>query len=94
MVVYLSGRVTGDPGYRDRFKEYAGELEKKGHTVLHPAMLPEALAPAAETLIRLTMIDVADEVVFMENWKESEGAELERSYCVRIGKPRRYPFGR
>lgn len=94
MVIYLSGGITGDMDYREKFKEYAKKLEETGHTVLHPAMLPETLTPAAGTRIRMAMIDAADEVVFLGDWEESEGAQLERGYCIRIGKPRRYPFGR
>ena len=94
MVIYVTGLITGDPDYREKFAEYAKKLEEIGHTVLHPAILPAALAPAASTPIRMAMIDAADEVVFLGDWEESEGAQLERGYCIRIGKPRRYPFGR
>jgi len=33
------------------------------------------------------MIDSADMVVFLPNWQDSKGAQLERAYCCYVDKP-------
>lgn len=86
MKVYIAGKITGDPGYREKLRKAAEELGKWGYTVLSPAELPEGMAPAAYMRICFAMIDVADAVVFLPDAKESAGAKLERAYCDYIGK--------
>ena len=41
MKVYIAGKITGDPGYREKFRKAAEELGKWGNTALSPAELPE-----------------------------------------------------
>ena len=40
MKVYIAGKITGDPGYRDKFAAAEIQLGWQGHTVLNPAELP------------------------------------------------------
>ena len=86
MKVYIAGKITGDPGYRDKFAAAEIQLGGQGHTVLNPAELPEGMAPADYMRICFAMIDVADAVVFLPDAAESAGARLERAYCEYIGK--------
>ena len=86
MKVYIAGKITGDPGYRDKFAAAEIQLGGQGHTVLNPAELPEGMAPADYMRICFAMIDVADAVVFLPGAAESAGARLERAYCEYIGK--------
>ena len=86
MKVYIAGKITGDPGYRDKFAAAEIQLGWQGNTVLNPAELPEGMTPADYMRICLAMIDVADSVVFLPNAKDSAGARLERAYCEYIGK--------
>ena len=86
MKVYIAGKITGDPGYREKFRKAAEELGKWGNTALSPAELPEGMAPADYMRICFAMIDVADAVVFLPDAKESAGAKLEMEYCEYIGK--------
>lgn len=37
MKIYIAGKITGDPKYRERFREEAERLEGLGHIVLNPA---------------------------------------------------------
>lgn len=39
MKIYIAGKITGDPKYRDRFRDEAERLEGLGHIVLNPAEL-------------------------------------------------------
>ena len=86
MKVYIAGKITGDPGYRDKFAEVEIQLFHHGHTVLNPAELPSGMSREDYMRICFAMIDVADAVVFLQDAKDSAGARLEMAYCEYIGK--------
>ena len=97
MKIYIAGKITGDDAYKEKFSAAAAALEREGHTVLNPAVLPEGMEPADYMRICLAMIDIADEVVFLPDTVKSTGAVLEHQYCSYIGKPiswRNGEFGR
>lgn len=87
MKIYIAGKITGDPKYRDRFRGEAKKLEALGHIVLNPAALPEGMSKAEYMRICFAMIDCADTVFLLPGWQGSPGARLERAYCSYIGKP-------
>lgn len=87
MKIYLAGKISGDPGYREKFARWQDKLEKDGATVLNPANNPEGLSKADYMRLSFAMIDAADEVAFLPDAEESPGAQLERLYCEYIGKP-------
>lgn len=86
MKIYIAGKITGDPEYRDRFREEAEKLEGLGHIVLNPAELPEGMSKAEYMRICFAMIDCADTVFLLPGWQGSPGARLEQAYCSYIGK--------
>jgi len=85
--VYIAGKITGEPRYKEIFAKEADRQRAAGNIVLNPAELPEDMKPADYMRICLAMIDVADEVVFLPNFFGSRGATIERSYCAYTGKP-------
>ena len=87
MKIYIAGKITGDPKYRDRFREEAEKLEGLGHIVLNPAELLEGMSKAEYMRICFAMIDRADTVFLLPGWQGSAGARLEQAYCSYIGKP-------
>lgn len=56
MKVYLAGKITGDPNYREKFAAAAKKLES------------------------------ADTAVFLPDWEDSPGAQLEKHWCEYVGK--------
>ena len=86
MKVYIAGKITGDPGYREKFAAAEIQLGGQGHTVLNPAELPGGMSREDYMRICFAMIDVADAVVFLPDAAESEGARLEMAYCEYIEK--------
>ena len=86
MKVYIAGKITGNENYREEFAKAQDELEKKGYTVLNPAVLPEGLTKGEYMRICFSMIDTADEVHFLTGWQDSEGAKVEYAYCLYVGK--------
>lgn len=90
MKVYLAGKITGDPDYREKFAEWAMRIEKtRGAVVISPAVTPAGLTKADYMRICLAMLDSADEVVFLPDWQGSPGARLEMHWCEYTGKPYR-----
>ena len=92
MKIYIAGKITGDPDYREKFNAAAEALAGEGHTVLNPATLPEGLSRAEYMQICFQMIFAADMVVFLEDFIESKGAMLEYSLCNYIGKEMEFPL--
>ena len=85
--IYIAGKITGDPNYKDKFTNMESELLKiPGTAVINPAALPTGLEPADYAKICFAMINSSDIVVFAPNYKKSQGALLEMQYCRYIQK--------
>ncbi len=52
MKVYIAGKISGDPKYREKFAAEQELLEGQGHIVLNPAELPEGLSSACLHCVR------------------------------------------
>lgn len=87
MIIYLAGKITANPEYRQQFAAAKAQLEAEGHIVLNPAELPEGMSKAAYMRICFAMIDTADEVRALPNFYYSPGARVEALYAEYIGKP-------
>ena len=85
--VYIAGKITGADGYKEKFEHAKDILNRLGYAVLSPADLPGGMTAADYMRICFAMIDTADTVVFLPDYKESPGAMLEYQYCGYIGKP-------
>lgn len=86
MKIYIAGKITGDSTYQQKFMRARKLLEKRGYVVISPAVLPGGMTPGDYMKICFAMIDVADAVVFLPDWKDSAGARLEKEYCNYINK--------
>ena len=84
--LYIAGKITGDPAYREKFRAAALQLEKQGFEVLNPATLPAGLNNAEYMRICAAMLDTADGIYLLQNWKESPGAQIERQMAEYAGK--------
>lgn len=85
--IYIAGKITGDPNYKEKFANMESELLKiPGTTVINPATLPTGLKPADYARICFSMINSSDIVVFAPDYKKSQGALLEMQYCRYIKK--------
>ena len=85
MVIYIAGKITGDKEYRGKFEKWENALRDRGHVVLNPATLPEGMASADYMRICFAMIDTAEAVFMLPDFRESMGAMLERDYAAYCG---------
>ena len=86
MKIYIAGKITGEPNYKEKFDIAATSLEAQGHIVLNPAEVPEGMLPADYMRICFAMIDTADAIYLLKGWYSSSGASIERNYAMYTGK--------
>ena len=86
MKIYIAGKITGEPNYKEKFDITATSLEAQGHIVLNPAELPEGMLPADYMRICFAMIDTADAIYLLKGWYSSSCASIERNYAMYTGK--------
>ncbi len=86
-VIYIAGPITGVENYWEAFERAAEDLEGLGYIALNPARLPQGMTNSQCMRICFAMIDSADAVLFLEDWRRSNGANLEAAYCEYTEKP-------
>lgn len=86
MKVYIAGKISGDPDYKEKFRRAAEELEARGHTVLNPAALPAGMTPGDYMQLCTQMLFAADIAAFLPDWICSRGACIEYEICLYIGR--------
>ena len=86
--IYIAGKITGDPEYRAKFAAVGKMLERDPvNMVINPAVLPTRLEYPDYMNICHAMLNAADKVVFLPDYRYSEGACLEMQYCQAVRKP-------
>lgn len=86
MKIYIAGKITGDPNYKEKFRRAEERLVSQGHIVLNPARLPEGMQPGDYMHICFAMLVAADMAVFLPDYSDSSGARLEYDWCRYVGK--------
>lgn len=86
MKAYISGKITGDSQYREKFQRAQKALQKEGFIVLNPAELPDGMLPSDYMRICFAMMECADVVAFLPDYSQSRGARMEFDWCQYTGK--------
>ena len=90
MKIYIGGKITGLDNPGEKFNKKQKELENMGHIVVNPIVLDVLLGEgfSHEDFMKVcyTLIDLCDCVYLLDNWTDSKGATLERSYALANGK--------
>lgn len=86
MKVYITGKITGNPNYREEFAAAERKVRALGDIPLNPAVLPEGLEKADYMRICLAMLDSADAIAPLRSWTHSDGAAIEMSLAQYTGK--------
>ncbi len=82
MKIYIAGKITGVPDYKERFAAAEKYLQSLGAITMIPSVLPVGYEQHEYLHICFNMIDVNDAIYFLENWKDSPGAKSEFVYGV------------
>ena len=85
MKVYLSGKITGDAGYRQKFEAVQNELTSYGYVVFNPAVLPDGFEYEDYMSLDLLILSRCDAFYLLRDWKNSPGAKRELEEAKRLG---------
>jgi nucleoside 2-deoxyribosyltransferase len=88
MLFYISGKITGEKNYKQIFQVAENELRERGHKVINPAKLDALSDLKYEQIMSIdfALIDTADAVLMLPNWKQSLGAVREYGYALAKNK--------
>lgn len=85
MKVYLSGKITGDAGYRQKFESVQNELMSYGYVVFNPAILPDGFEYEDYMALDLLILSRCDAIYLLRDWKNSPVAKRELEEAKRLG---------
>ena len=89
MRLYIAGKISGDKNYVEKFKHAQQTIEREMHAeVINPAclVLPESCTWEDYMRITLEMMNLADGIVFLPDWKTSPGSLIEFRYALGTDK--------
>lgn len=88
-IVYLSGKISKNDNYKERFKVAKLFLIQIGYIVVNPAELDEiaeGLTYEQYMQICYRLIDISDIIFMVSGWQNSKGARAELIYAKSLGK--------
>ena len=87
MIVYLSGKITGDSNFQKKFAAVELSLRAKGYAVINPCDLCYPFLSYEQFMhVDFALIDVCDAVYMLKDWTGSSGARREKEYAEKQGK--------
>ena len=88
MKIYIAGKITGDKDYKDNFLLAERGLQFKGHSVMNPAWLVEYQEFTYSDYMDISdcMRRKCDTMLMLFNWRNSKGAQCERSRGMKEGQ--------
>lgn len=89
MKIYISGKMTGNPDYKDEFFEAENWLISQGYKPINPSnmdiIFPE-LNYQEFMALDYKLIEMCDGIFMIHNWQRSKGACAELTYAKSLGK--------
>ena len=86
MKVYISGRVTNQPDFKQRFSDAEQTLISQGHEVVNPVNLPHDHDKSWQSYMKediKAMMD-CEAIYLLSNWMQSTGAVIERALASEL----------
>jgi hypothetical protein len=91
-IVYISGKITDDPNYREKFNT-AEQILRDGYDfiVINPAKkIDEQLPRKIQMVLSIDALCACDTIYMLPDWEESTGARAEKAFAESIGINIRY----
>ena len=88
MKIYISGAITNNPKFEERFADAANKLHEEfpNAEIIDPSLVNSFLPGSTthEEYMRMSfvMLDMADAIYMLDNWKTSCGARQEYGYAL------------
>ena len=87
MIAYISGPITNDKNYKQKFAAAKNILEDRGLIVLNPAVLPQGMPNDKYMPICLQMLNAADVLILLSGSETSQGTYIEYKFAKYQEKP-------
>lgn len=85
MMIYVSGKITGDKNYKQKFEKAANKLISFGYDVFNPAILPNGLEYEQYMQIDFLALSFCQGIYLLDDWEQSSGAKRELEEAQRLG---------
>ncbi|MDD7610815.1 MAG: DUF4406 domain-containing protein, partial [Spirochaetales bacterium] len=85
MMIYVSGKITGDKNYKQKFEKVANKLISFGYDVFNPAILPNGLEYEQYMQIDFLALSFCQGIYLLDDWEQSSGAKRELEEAKRLG---------
>ena len=85
-VLYISGAITSDPHYYEKFADAQMVLESLGYIVINPCILPAGMTYDQHMKIDLCFVETAHTICMLPDWTESPGAKFEHDHAEALKK--------
>ena len=87
MKIYIAGKITGCPNFRQQFMAAEWRLAEMGFSVMNPAWVCEYPAFGYEDYIAVShaMLERCEAVFLLPNWGGSAGAKKEKAWAEKRG---------
>ncbi len=86
MKIFISGKISGDKNYKEKFAKAEEEIKKLWTTeVINPTeiKLPSCCEWEDYMKVCINLIDECDAVYFLKDWQESAGACTEMAAALK-----------
>lgn len=84
MNIYLSGSISNDPDFKEKFAAKTEELSKQGHNVFNPAQHPSMFTWEQFMELDLKALSFCDAIYLMKGWENSRGAKIEKAAAEKL----------
>ena len=84
--MYISGKMKGQPDFRTRFNEIE-KLYESQYKVINPCRIEHSSDDWEERILTdLNILKHCDIIYMLDNWKDSNGAQVEHYFAQGMGK--------
>lgn len=87
MTIYISGRITGDANYKEKFNRAEKLLFSIGNDPVNPAKVELGKKATWADYMKhdLHALLCSDAIYMLKGWRRSKGARLERYIAKKLG---------